>query len=372
MRILYITSVFGPKGGSEIYCRDIVKEMLRRGHEVALVTSSLHEIDGITKCQLPRFGHDALYKFEAPFALPRVLKFAKEFKPNVVQSHSNCFMGLLGHYVKKELNIPHVLLIELISSINPNSHAKAVHLSERILLPRLNYDYLVTWTKHIKNKFLISWGIPGKKIVLSPAAINTNDYDVNLGGNEIRKKFGKKLIVSMKTLWKQNVLGLEYIVKAMNYVSKKHPDWTYVIFGDGVEKRRLVDLVKKLNLEKNVKFGGHIYSPDAKKVLAATDISPHSFVYEFSTSVSLLENMAMSKPCVVTDIGAVKEFVKDSALIVEPYNAKALADGINTLIEDVELKKAFGKKARKLVEEEYSIKSTVDRLEQLYEQSSKM
>lgn len=366
MKILYITSVFDVKGGSEIYCRDIISELLKRGHEVALVTSSLHRIEGVPTLQLPRVGHNALYKFEAPFALPKVLKFAREFKPDIIQSHSNCFMGLLGHFVKKELKVPHILLIELISSINPNLHSKAIHSSEKILLPKLNYDYLVTWTENIKNRFLIPWGIPEEKITISSAAINTDSYDMNLEGTEIREKYGKNLIISMKTLWKQNVLGLEYIVKAMKYVSAKYPEWKYIIFGDGKEKQRLIELVKQLHLEKNVLFGGHVYSPDAKKVLAATDISPHSFVYEFSTSISLLENMAMGKPCVVTDIGAVKEFVRDTGLIVKPYDEKAIAESIITLIKNPVLRKKLGKKARELVEKEYSIKKTVDHLENLY------
>lgn len=366
MKILYITSVFAKKGGSEIYCRDIIQELLNRGHEVAIVTPSLYRIESVPTLQLPRFGHDAMYKFVSIIALPKVLKFAKEFNPDVVQTHSNCFMGILGHFVKKELKIPHILLIELISSINPTLNGKIVHASERFILPRLNYDHLVTWTEHIKQKFLIPWNIPEKKIVIIPAAINTKNYDIKLTGKKIKKQYGSKLIVSMKTLWKQNVLGLEYIVKAMKYVSEKYPDWKYVIFGDGKDKKQLEDLVKELKLEKYVLFGGHVWSGGTKEVLAATDISPHSFVYEFSTSISLLENMAMAKPCVVTDIGAVKEFAENSALIVEPYNEKAIAKAIIVLIEDPLLRKEFGKKARELVEEKYSIKSTVNALERLY------
>ena len=39
MRIFYITSVLGESGGSEIYVRDIIREMARRGHQVTGWTS---------------------------------------------------------------------------------------------------------------------------------------------------------------------------------------------------------------------------------------------------------------------------------------------------------------------------------------------
>lgn len=367
MKIFYITSVLGDWGGSEIYARDLLKELQKRGHELCIATTEKYDLPDAKMVHLPAFGHHAFFKFEALLSIGKVLKAAKEFQPDIVQSHSNSLMGLLGHLVKWKLRIPHVLLIELISSENKNLHTKTIFAMEKFLLPKLNYDKLVVWTENMKQKFLLPWNIKSEKILVQPAALNLENYPLETSGMEINEKYGKHLICCVKTLWSSNAKGLEYIIKAMKFVSQKHPEYKLVIFGKGPCLESLRELVKTEDLQKFVELPGGIPPNDAKKVWAATEISPHSFVYEFSTSISLLEFMAMGKPCIATDIGSVKDFVKDSALVVKAVDEKAISDGIIKLIEDETLRIELGKKARKLVEEKYSIKATVDALEKIYQ-----
>ena len=87
--------------------------------------------------------------------------------------------------------------------------------------------------------------------------------------------------------------------------------------------------------------------------------------------MSLMEYLARGVPCVVTDIGSAKEIVKDAALVVKPQNSQAIAKGINKLIEDKKLRQELSKKAKALVKEKYSMKHTVDRLEEIYSKLSK-
>ncbi len=366
MRIFYITSVLGDSGGSEIYARDLILELIKRGHEVMVCTTIPYEVKGAKMVYLPRFGHHALWKFEAPFFYRSALKAAREFKPDLIQSHSNSMMGLIGHLLKRKLGVPHVLLIELISSQNVNLHTKFIHFTERIFLPRLNYDKLVVWTERMKQRFLLPWGIAAKKIYVMPAALDLANYPLNVSGEAVKKRYGKHLITSIKTLWGTNVKGLEYVVRAMKIVSRKHPGWKYVIFGDGTERYLLDELVEELGLRGTVIMAGELQPEKCKEVWAATEIAPHSYVYEFSTSISLLEYMAMGRACVVTDIGNVRNFVGNSALVVKPYDEKAMAAGIIKLIEDKKLRNGLGKKARQRVEEKYSIKASVDQLEEIY------
>ncbi len=366
MRIFYITSVLGDSGGSEIYTRDLLRELLRRGHQLCVATTTRYNLEGAEMVYLPRFGHHAFHKFMAPLFAARVVRAARAFKPDLVQSHSNCFMGYLGHRVKKALGVPHVCLIELISGVNFTLHAKAIHASEKFLLPKLNYDKIIVWTENMKRRFLLPWGVPENRIEIVPAAIDLKNYPLDADGSHVNKVFGEHLITSIKTLWETNAKGLEYVVKAMKGVHAKHPEYNYVIFGEGKRKADLEALVERLGLGDCVKLAGPISPRDCPEVWAATEIAPHSFVYEFSTSISLLEYLAMGKACVVTDMGAVREFVGDAALVVGPEDERAMADGINRLIEDPGLRAEFGRKARQRVEENYTIEKAVDRLEAIY------
>jgi len=93
MKIFYLTSVLGDSGGSEIYTRDLILELISRGHEVCVCTTIPYKVKGAKMAYLPRFGHHAFWKFEAPFFYRRALKAALEFKPDLIQSHSNSMMG---------------------------------------------------------------------------------------------------------------------------------------------------------------------------------------------------------------------------------------------------------------------------------------
>ena len=374
MRIFYITSVLGDSGGSEIYTRDLLLELMRRGHELCVATTTRYTLPGAEMVFIPRFGHHGLHKFAAPLFAGKVLAAARKFKPDLVQIHSNCFMGYLGHRVKEALGVPHVCLIELLSGVNFSLHAKAIHASEKFLLPKLNYDKLIVWTENMKQRFLLPWGVPEEKIAIIPAALNLENYRLDADGApdgaQVKKVFGDPggahLITSIKTLWHSNAKGLEYVIRAMQDVHARHPEYTYVIFGEGGSRAGLERLVERLGLEGCVKLPGGISPRDCPEVWAATEIAPHSFVYEFSTSISLLEYMAMGRACVVTDMGAVREVVGDAALVVEPENARALAEGINKLIEDKKRREELGRKARKRVEENYSIGKAVEKLEGVY------
>jgi glycosyltransferase involved in cell wall biosynthesis len=66
----------------------------------------------------------------------------------------------------------------------------------------------------------------------------------------------------------------------------------------------------------------------------------------------LLEGMACAAPLVVTDVGAVRDYLDDSAaVLVPPMNPEALAVGIQTLAEDPSRRGQIGQRARQLAEE---------------------
>jgi len=371
MKIFYITSVLGDSGGSEIYTRDLLMELQRRGHELCVYSTERYELKGVKMVFAPSAGHHAFRKFFGVLSYFKALKAAQEFKPDLVQSHSNSMMGLIGHFLKRKLKVPHVMLVELISSRNLNIHTKTIFELEKFFLPKLNYDKIVVWTENMKKNFLLKWNVPAKKIVVQPAAIELRNYTMSANGASVKKKYGEHLITSIKTLWGTNAEGLKYVIEAMKYVKEKHPEYKYVVFGDGNYRKMLEEFAIEKGVSDVVKFAGAITPEQAREVWAATEIAPHSFVYEFSTSVSLLEYMAAGKACVVTDIGSVQEFVGNAALVVKPNDAKAMAAGINKLIEDKKKRTELGAKARKLVEERYSIKATVDRLEQIYSELKK-
>ncbi len=72
--------------------------------------------------------------------------------------------------------------------------------------------------------------------------------------------------------------------------------------------------------------------------------------------LSLLEAAACARPIVATDVPGCREIARDgvNALLVPPNNAAALADAIDRLADDAELRCRFGAAGRRIVEDEFS------------------
>jgi len=86
--------------------------------------------------------------------------------------------------------------------------------------------------------------------------------------------------------------------------------------------------------------------------------------------IVLLEAMACGKPVVSTELGTGTSFVNQhgkTGLVVPPNDAKALADAINYLFAQPELRERFGKAARERVETYFCLDKMVEDVIRTYE-----
>lgn len=83
---------------------------------------------------------------------------------------------------------------------------------------------------------------------------------------------------------------------------------------------------------------------------------------------ALLEAAASGRPAVVTDVPGCRSFVRDGVegLIVPPENVVALADALERLVRDPDLRHRLGQAARARVLDGYTIAQVVGGLEQSY------
>ncbi len=377
MKIFLITHTFstiGAGGGGEVFVYNFVKELAGRGHKVCVFTTSTRRNPekekelGIKVFSAPSFGHHALHKFEYVLFWKQALKAAQEFNPDIIHAQNDVLPALIGEKIKNRLHKPFVLGIEYLSEKNVSLNMKLTFALNKLLLPKIDADAIACWSDYVIEKFLIPWKIPKQKIKKITGAIDTEKYNPKNSGKDITKEFGKNLIVSAKPLHKTNALGIAETIKAMKFVVKKHPDYKYLVFGNGESRQMLEQLVKKLSLEKNILFPGSLTPEKVPEAYAAADILVHSFAFKATTSVALMESMAAGKAIVATDTGEVANTLKGSGELVKAKNPASIARGINKLIESPALRKQLGKKARQTAEENYSIKRIADEFEELYSQ----
>jgi len=121
------------------------------------------------------------------------------------------------------------------------------------------------------------------------------------------------------------------------------------IVGDGSEKIKLENLVKKLGLNNIVEFIGWVPQPQTLDYYRQADIFCFPSIREFGGAV-VLEAMANGLPCIVTNYGGIGEYVtEETGIKIEPISpehlTQELTQKIKILVEDDQLRESMSVKS---------------------------
>ncbi len=363
MRLLYITQSFGG-GASGIFSRNLVRKFTEKGIGVDVLTLNgvSRGTNGFNLHTVPVFGRHAFYKFELPmFGLIKLMSLLKN-KYDIIHSQDT-FPGFLGHIAKLKTRKTHILVKEMVSNY-PTLHGKVVIFFEKNFITKLKYDKLVSWSKS-HTKTLIEWGVPKEKIEMIPGGIDLNEIPDETERIKKYKHF-ENVVAVTKPLYTTNTWGIVYIILAMKYLVKEFPDIKLLIAGGGVGRPYLQRMTRELSISRNVIFLGRLPHREALALQRVADVLPHSFVYEPTTSIALLESMASGTPIVCTDSGEAKYLLKDCGILVKPKNPKSIANGIKKVLTDKKLGDRLSKKALRKVKNKYTIEKIAKQYTNLY------
>ena len=142
--------------------------------------------------------------------------------------------------------------------------------------------------------------------------------------------------------------GLDIVIKAISIVKQEIPNIKLEIVGDGFNnyKQKLQELVKKLNLEDNIKFCGLVYGNEKWKKYYSSTIQVISSREEGFGNV-VIEGMLCNTPIIVSNDGALPEVSAGYALIFDINKPKDLARKIIKLLKDKKLRNNMSKDANK-------------------------
>jgi glycosyltransferase involved in cell wall biosynthesis len=148
--------------------------------------------------------------------------------------------------------------------------------------------------------------------------------------------------------------GLTYLLDTVTLVKKKHPHVEFKVYGEGELRGELLAKAEQLGLDGKSIFPGAFTSrEDLYRIMSNTDIFLLSSILEGQPLV-VVEAMAYGCPIVTTNVGGIPELIQDgvNGLLCLPENPECLAQKLDTLIEDPELRKKLGNAAR-----DYYVKS---------------
>lgn len=158
--------------------------------------------------------------------------------------------------------------------------------------------------------------------------------------------------------------GFDVLINAFAEVAPRLPHWNLAIVGDGTERPKLEALIRQLGLESRVSLLG--WSERPWELLAGADLFVMSSRYEGFPN-ALMEAMARGLAVISTDCDSgPREIIHTEVdgLLVPSENVPALAEALERLMSDSELRRRFGQNAR-AVSERFSIEKHFARWDEL-------
>lgn len=285
-------------------------------------------------------------------------KIIQNFKPDILHAHYATSYGLVG-----ALSDFHPFVIsswgtDVMKFPNKNFVAKSI----------LKYNFkkadLLCATSNTIKDYI-------HKVVNFPVSVIPFGIDTDVfKPKEVSPLFKSTdfILGSIKPV--EKLYNIDVLIKAFALLLSKHFNLKLLIIGEGTALNELKELSKSLGVYQNIVFTGRIPHSEISNYYNMLDVLVNISEYE-SFGVSVVEAMACGIPVVVTNVGGLKEVVKDDSvgLKVNVADVDATIAAIERLINDSELYNKISVNARKHVVENYNWD---DNLKQMITEYSKL
>lgn len=178
-----------------------------------------------------------------------------------------------------------------------------------------------------------------------------------------REAGGRLQIVTVGRL--NPVKGQATLVEAVGRLVAEGRDIGCWIVGEGPERAALEEQIRRLDLEDRVKLLG--FKRHVDPILAESDVFCLPSLTE-GLPFAALEASAQGKPIVASRVGGLARHFshQESALLTPPGDVEALAAALRQCAADRAFAAALGRRARRMVERDYSLDLTLAETRTLY------
>lgn len=222
------------------------------------------------------------------------------------------------------------------------------------------HSNLIACGEKVKSNLVEFFGVSESRITVICNAVESFEEEVQaIEKIEKIKKKGYILIGNVGRLTEQK--GMKYFIQSLPLVLEKHSNVQYVVVGDGEERKELESLANNLGVSGNIIFLG--YRKDIQNVIAQLDFIVLSSLWEGLPLIPL-EAFSVGKTVIATAVDGTVEIIRDDVdgILIEPKNSEMMAQKINFLIDNPDIRYSFEKKAKKRYLEKFSF----EQLEETY------
>jgi glycosyltransferase involved in cell wall biosynthesis len=292
----------------------------------------------------------------APGAFLRLMARIAFFRPDIIHSH-----------------LFHADLPGRIASFLARGHRRSLfishqHIPEQRFLPirgfldrssRFLVDAFICVSEAVADHVRVHLKPKPEKLVVLPNGRNLRPF-LAIPPNKKGKiwRFGT---VGRLDKQKDQLLLLE----ALFELKKRRCSFHCVIAGEGPLNQTLREHIERLDLVEEVDLLGR--REDIPEILAALDLFIMSSRYE-GLPIAVIEAMAAGLPIVATDVPGLRDVLTDTVGQLVPYrNVEALADGIEAVMGDDQLRLEMGRQGRQRARLKYSRERMLTDLTELYD-----
>jgi len=386
-------------GGQGIYLKNLSEALLRRNHDITIFSGNplpdVHENIRLVQIKTPGY-------FET-FSFKERLKIFKEKNKNRMD-YFDFFETCTGTFTEPiffgerlALNkvfaeeahtfdifhdnqslssYPKIINERLITTVHHPIHVdRDIDLeNEKDFFMRFAirrwYSFLSFQKRNIKNiKAVISpskssrsdiqkyFDYPKEKINVIWNGIDLTDHQITT-----KEVFTNNLVTIISS--DVPMKNLKTIIKAVALVKNEIPDIKLTIIGDLRSENS--KLIKNLDLQKNIEFRKKLSRSDLLETLNNSDIGISASLYE-GFGFPLVEMISTGLPVITSNKGSLPELAGNAGLVFEATSSSDLADKINKLINQKDLRQELIDNAKNRRDDFFDWDEYAKRLETVYQ-----
>lgn len=253
------------------------------------------------------------------------------------------------------------------------AHAKDIYfdVKPRLLRSKMNYARAVVTVSEYNWRYLVCLLHPSqtKKV---HRVYNGMDLSRYSDGDASREKSPLPVILSVARLIEKK--GIGDLIRACRILRERERSFRLEIIGTGPLQTSLKKQVQLLQLQDFVEFRGPLPQEIVRLAYKQAAIFALPCVItadgdQDGMPTVLLEAMASGLPVVSTNVSGIPELVESDhdGLLVQPNNPQMLADALDRLLLDEDLRKTLGAAASAKVASKFSVERSVDELLGLFQ-----
>lgn len=157
------------------------------------------------------------------------------------------------------------------------------------------------------------------------------------------------------------------IIALFAKVHQSYPDTRLILCGDGPEHERLRDQAMRLGVFEDIDFTGNV--GNVQDYLARSDIYLVASHRE-GLPLSAVEAMASSLPVISTDVGGMKNIVRENGILVKDHDEDGYCKAMMYFVGNEKARVEMGQRSLEIAQE-FSSKNMSDQYTKLYESCAK-